>query len=191
VHESRYAEVVARLKTAYQSWQVDNIYGTDHGHPPLVDAVAAKRFTHDLEQLKKTKGVTLWNAGHKLPEKGCYVPATLALLDIDAPEPAEETFGPLVYVQPYRTFEEALEKHNAVSQGLSSGIFSQNLTEIQAFTSAIGSDAGMVSINDNTGGLEVALAFGGHKDSGLGSEKGSDSWKQYMRRQSIVLNHST
>lgn len=191
VHESRYDEVVKRLKTAYTSWQPNNIYGTDHGQCPLVDSVAAKRFHEKLAELKTTKGVTLWNAGLTLPEKGCFVPATLALLDKDAPQPAEETFGPLLYVQPYSTFEEALAKHNAVSQGLGSGIYSQNLAEIQLFTSTLGSDAGMAAVNDNTGGLEVALAFGGHKDSGLGSEKGSDSWKQYMRRQSVVLNHST
>lgn len=191
VHTSRFDEVVRRLKVAYNSLSVADFGSDGLTLPPLVDAKAKAMFDAKIEQLKGQKGVTLFRPNTHIPTEGCYVAPYMAILDADTPQPQDETFGPLLYVQPYSTFEDALEKCNGVEQGLSSGIFSNDLREVARFTGATGSDSGMVSVNDNTGGLEVALAFGGTKMSGLGSEKGSDSWKQYMRRQSIVMNTST
>lgn len=187
VHESRFDQVVKALKTAYSSWPVGDIFKDGHRLPPLVDAVAAKRYNDAIAQLRDS-GTELFTPAMQLPKGNCWVTPCLAILAQGAEQPQDETFGPLLYVQPYKTFDEAIAKHNGVSQGLSSGIFSNDLAEAQKFISAAGSDAGMVSVNDNTGGLEVTAAFGGTKESGIGSEKGSDSWKHYMRRQSVVLN---
>jgi aldehyde dehydrogenase (NAD+) len=40
-----------------------------------------------------------------------------------------------------------------------------------------------------TSGAEIGGAFGGEKDTGGGREAGSDSWKQYMRRQTCNINY--
>jgi aldehyde dehydrogenase (NAD+) len=191
VHTSRFDEVVRRLKVAYNSLSVAEFASDGLTLPPLVDAAAQKMFNAKIEALKGQKGVTLFRPNTHIPAEGCYVAPHMAILEPNTPQPQDETFGPLLYVQPYSTFEEALKKCNAVEQGLSSGIFTTDLREVAQFTGARGADSGMVAVNDNTGGLEVALAFGGTKMSGLGSEKGSDSWKHYMRRQSIVMNTGT
>ena len=191
VHESRYDDIVKRLKNAYNSWPVGDVFADGHRLPPMVDQKAADHYTAKIDALAKEDGVRLFRPDMRLPQKGCYVHPYLAELDVDAPQPQDETFGPLLYVQPYSTLDEAMAKHNAVEQGLSSGIFSRDMGEIQHFISSTGSDAGVAMVNDNTGGPEVVLAFGGNKQSGLGSEKGGNSWQQYMRRQSIMLNYST
>lgn len=54
-----------------------------------------------------------------------------------------------------------------------------------------GSDCGIVNVNIPTSGAEIGGAFGGEKHTGGGRESGSDSWKQYMRRSTITINHST
>ena len=81
-----------------------------------------------------------------------------------------------------------LQIHNCVPQGLSSAIFSNNLREVEAFLSVVGSDCGLANVNTGTAGAEIGGAFGGEKDSGGGRESGSDAWKAYARRQTVTIN---
>jgi len=101
---------------------------------------------------------------------------------------AEETFAPILYAMTYRTLDEAIAIQNGVSQGLSSAIFTDRLTEAERFLSATGSDCGLANVNLGTSGAEIGGAFGGEKATGGGRESGSDAWKQYMRRQTCVVN---
>ena len=102
-----------------------------------------------------------------------------------------ETFAPILYIMKYNQLNEAIYLQNDVPQGLSSCIFTDNLQEAEAFISANGSDCGIANVNVGTSGAEIGLAFGGNKDTGGGRESGSDSWKQYMRRQSITINYGS
>ena len=81
----------------------------------------------------------------------------------------------------YRDFAEALALHNAVPQGLSSCIFTQDMAEAERFVAASGSDCGIANVNIGPSGAEIGGAFGGEKETGGGRESGSDSWKAYMR----------
>ena len=103
----------------------------------------------------------------------------------------EETFAPLLYLMTYRDFDEAIAMHNAVPQGLSSAIFTNDMREAEQFLSAAGSDCGIANVNIGTSGAEIGGAFGGEKETGGGRESGSDSWKIYMRRQTNTINYST
>ena len=78
-----------------------------------------------------------------------------------------------------------------VPQGLSSSIFSDNLSETEKFLSAIGSDCGIANVNLGTSGAEIGGAFGGEKETGGGRESGSDAWKTYMRRQTVTINYGS
>jgi aldehyde dehydrogenase (NAD+) len=101
----------------------------------------------------------------------------------------EETFAPILYVLPYRTLHEAIALNNAVTQGLSSAIFTHDLREAEWFLSAGGSDCGIANVNIGTSGAEIGGAFGGEKDTGGGRESGSDAWKNYMRRATNTVNY--
>src|SRR5438132_749105 len=101
-----------------------------------------------------------------------------------------ETFAPILYVMRYRDLEEAIATHNAVPQGLASSIFTTDLREAELFTSAAGSDCGIVNVNIGPSGAEIGGAFGGEKETGGGREAGSDSWKAYMRRMTTTINYS-
>ncbi len=76
-------------------------------------------------------------------------------------------------------------------QGLSSGIFTNDLREAERFLSATGSDCGIANVNIGPSGAEVGGAFGGEKDTGGGRESGSDAWRSYMRRSTATINYST
>ena len=75
-------------------------------------------------------------------------------------------------------------------QGLSSAIFTNDLREAEQFLCARGSDCGIANVNIGTSGAEIGGAFGGEKETGGGRESGSDSWKAYMRRQTVTINYS-
>jgi len=100
----------------------------------------------------------------------------------------EETFAPILYVLRYRDLDEAIALNNAVSQGLSSAIFTSDLHEAERFVSATGSDCGIANVNIGTSGAEIGGAFGGEKETGGGRESGSDAWKAYMRRATNTVN---
>jgi aldehyde dehydrogenase (NAD+) len=100
-----------------------------------------------------------------------------------------ETFEPILYVMKYDTLEQAIHLQNDVPQGLSSCIFTQDIKEMEHFISAHGSDCGIANVNIGPIGAEIGGAFGGEKDTGGGRESGSDSWKSYMRRQTITINY--
>ena len=102
----------------------------------------------------------------------------------------KETFAPLLYVLSYSDFDEAIQLHNDVPQGLSSSIFTSDQVEAERFMSADGSDCGLVNVNIGTSGAEIGGAFGGEKETGGGRESGSDAWRSYMRRATNTVNFS-
>jgi aldehyde dehydrogenase (NAD+) len=102
----------------------------------------------------------------------------------------QETFAPILYLMEYEQIEEAIDLHNDVPQGLSSAIFTNSLSNAEAFLSVGGSDCGIANVNIGTSGAEIGGAFGGEKETGGGRESGSDAWKAYMRRQTNTINYS-
>lgn len=123
-------------------------------------------------------------------EPGNFVePTLIACPSHDLTCVKTETFAPILYLVKFKTFEEAVALNNAVSQGLSSSIFTQTPSRIFDWIGPFGSDTGIVNVNIPTNGAEIGGAFGGEKETGGGRESGSDAWKQYMRRSTITLNY--
>ena len=100
-----------------------------------------------------------------------------------------ETFAPILYVLPFDDLDEAIALNNAAAHGLSSCIFTRDLTESEVFLSARGSDCGIANVNIGTSGAEIGGAFGGEKETGGGRESGSDAWRAYMRRSTSTINY--
>jgi aldehyde dehydrogenase (NAD+) len=143
-----------------------------------------------VEQAREQGGRIL-TGGRRLADLGpCFVEPTIVSMPEQTPLVCEETFAPILYVLTYRTFEQAIAMQNGVPQGLSSGIFSNDLFESETFLSARGSDCGIANVNIGTSGAEIGGAFGGEKETGGGRESGSDAWKGYMRRQTVTVNWS-
>jgi aldehyde dehydrogenase (NAD+) len=67
-----------------------------------------------------------------------------------------------------------------------SSIFTTDLREAERFSSAAGSDCGIVNVNIRPSDAEIS----GEKETGGGREAGSDSWKAYMRRMTTTINYS-
>lgn len=188
VHESKYQDVIKRLRHAYEQITIGDPLDTRNLMGPLIDQQAVEQFKKAINRIKAAGGQIVYG-GEILKQAGSFVQPTL-VCDIknDWDIVQEETFAPILYVMSYRTLDEAIALHNGVPQGLSSALFTQNLKNAELFLSACGSDCGIANINIGTSGAEIGGAFGGEKETGGGRESGSDSWKAYMRRQTNTIN---
>jgi aldehyde dehydrogenase (NAD+) len=190
IHSSRYEELKKLLVNAYQQVIIgDPLHdGTLMG--PLVNEGAVQDYTHAIERAKTSGGEILYG-GSAIEGKGHYVTPTIIKAENDWDIVQEETFAPILYLMTFDTLDKAIHMHNDVPQGLSSAMFTLNVRHAEHFLSSIGSDCGIANINIGTSGAEIGGAFGGEKETGGGRESGSDSWKQYMRRQTNTINWGT
>jgi aldehyde dehydrogenase (NAD+) len=181
-----YDDVLEKIKKAYKSLPIGDPMDQKNLVGPLIDKEAVATMQQVLEGCREEGHIV--HGGDIIND--CYVrPAIVEVKEQDKFVHVE-TFAPILYVMKYLTVDNAIRKHNIVKQGLSSCIFTDNLQEAEQFTSAVGSDAGIVNVNIGTSGAEIGGAFGGEKDTGGGRESGSDAWKQYMRRTTITTNWS-
>lgn len=194
VHESVYETVKHRLLGSYKNLPI--------GHPleagtligPLIDQQAVEGFIKALETVE-SEGGKIITGGTILKEgklaNGHYVQPAIVEAKNEYATVQEETFAPILYLIKYNGgVEEAIAIQNNVKQGLSSALFSTNLSETERFLASRGSDCGIANVNIGTSGAEIGGAFGGEKETGGGRESGSDAWKVYMRRQTNTINFS-
>ncbi|MFN3951635.1 MAG: aldehyde dehydrogenase family protein [Thermaurantimonas sp.] len=192
VQKNIYKKVVASLKYAYKQLKVGNPLDEKNHIGPLIDESAVKSYQQAIETAIK-HGAEIIVEGDILQgeefKSGCYVRPCILAVQPSNPIVKVETFAPILYVMEYDTLEEAIKIHNDVPQGLSSAIMTLNIREAEFFLSAEGSDCGIANVNIGTSGAEIGGAFGGEKETGGGRESGSDSWKNYMRRQTSTINY--
>jgi len=197
LHEDIYDDFKEKMVNAYKKLKskIGSPINPDNLIGPLHDIHAVNQFNHAIEQVQKEGGKIVYG-GEVLTgegfETGTYVVPCIAEAENHFEIVQEETFAPIVYLIKYSgDVENAIAINNDVPQGLSSGIFTQNMQEAEKFYSAMGSDCGIANINAGTSGAEIGGAFGGEKDTGGGRESGSDAWKVYMRRQTTTINYSS
>ena len=194
IHESIFETFKTKLVNAFGQLSIGNPLDENNHVGPLIDEDAVNAFINAVESVKNEGGEVL-TGGQVLSgegyESGCYVKPCIATAKNHYNIVQEETFGPIVYLIPYQTLDEAIQLQNDVKQGLSSAIFTDNIQEAERFLSAAGSDCGIANVNIGTSGAEIGGAFGGEKETGGGRESGSDAWKKYMRRQTNTINYGT
>jgi len=154
---------------------------------PVVNEKAVSNHFAAIEKAVANGGKVLCG-GNRFSESGSFVEPTIIEAKNEWSIVQKETFTPILYIMKYDGLEDAIRMHNDVPQGLSSSMFTLNIKNAETFLSAVGSDCGIANINIGTSGAEIGGAFGGEKETGGGRESGSDSWKQYMRRQTNTIN---
>lgn len=182
VHDSVAEPLIARVRQLFGQAKVGDPRDADSLIGPLIDSQAFDAMARVLgDKAERVEAV----AG------GCYVRPALVEVEAQAGTMLEETFAPILYALRYATLDEAIALNNAVTQGLSSSIVTNDLREAERFLSAVGSDCGIANVNIGPSGAEIGGAFGGEKETGGGRESGSDAWRAYMRRQTNTINYGS
>ena len=191
VHESIHDRLLEALKAAYASVSVGDPRQDGPLVGPLIDGAAYEAMQRALLEARGAGGEVF--GGERVPlgsEGAFYVRPALVRMPAQGEVVRRETFAPILYVMRYRDLDEAIALNNAVAQGLSSSIFTNDLREAERFVAASGSDCGIANVNIGPSGAEIGGAFGGEKETGGGREAGSDSWRAYMRRATNTVNYS-
>lgn len=139
----------------------------------------------DLIADSKAKGYKFLMGGETSPAPGYFVPITI----IDNPPEnsrivQEEQFGPVLPLLSFDTLEEAIDRANASPYGLGASIWTADEAKALDISSRIA--AGTVWINE-TQHLSPLGAFGGHKQSGLGSEGALEGLLEYTNTQTVYI----
>jgi len=133
---------------------------------PVVNESALDDILRAIERARGDGGNVL-AGGERADEEGYLIaPTVFEGLGDDAELSCEEVFGPVTSLYRYSSFDEAMERANAVRFGLSAAIFTRDLRQTQRFTSEI--QAGIVHVNSQTAGADVHVPFGGLKGSAWG-----------------------
>jgi len=193
IHDSMYDSVKDALIKAYKTVRIGTPLDEANHMGPLVDTWAVQDMQDALAAARE-EGANVIYGGDVLSgegfESGCYVEPCIVEAKNEMAIVQQETFAPILYLCRYSgDVKNALDQQNGVPQGLSSAIFTNDLPEAEEFLSTRGSDCGIANVNIGTSGAEIGGAFGGEKETGWGRESGSDSWRQYMRRQTNTINY--
>jgi aldehyde dehydrogenase (NAD+) len=192
VHDSVYERLVPQLKKTYAGLPIGDPLANGTLVGPLIDKAAFDAMERALAAAK-AEGGSVVGGGRALAGEypnAHYVRPAIVEMPSQTATVCHETFAPILYVMRYCDFADALARHNAVPQGLSSCIFTLDMQEAERFIAASGSDCGIANVNIGPSGAEIGGAFGGEKETGGGRESGSDAWKAYMRRQTATINYS-
>ena len=194
IHEKVFSKFRDMLLKGYKQLRIGDPLDSKNHVGPLIDVKAVESYSKAVS-LAQQQGGKLLCGGKILKGKnhasGCYVEPAMIEVKGNVRVVCEETFAPILYLMKYKAMDEAIALHNEVPQGLSSAIFTRDLTEAEYFLSHRGSDCGIANVNIGTSGAEIGGAFGGEKETGGGRESGSDAWKVYMRRQTNTINYSS
>jgi succinate-semialdehyde dehydrogenase / glutarate-semialdehyde dehydrogenase len=149
--------------------------GTTMG--PLANArrvQAMEGFVQDAVQ----KGAELVTGGERIGNAGNFFqPTVLSRVPKTARAMNEEPFGPLALMVPFAKLDDALEEANRLPYGLAAYAYTSSSATSQALSNGV--ESGMISIN-HAGLALVETPFGGVKDSGYGSEGGSEAIEAYL-----------
>ncbi|MCL2899105.1 L-piperidine-6-carboxylate dehydrogenase [Brenneria tiliae] len=192
VHADIRDELVTRLKNAYAKLPIGNPLRQETLIGPLIDRAAFDGMQSAI-QAARAEGGEVFGGERVLQAEfpdAYYVRPAIIEMPAQTDSVRRETFAPILYVLSYDDYADALALQNAVSQGLSSALFTNDLREAETFVSAGGSDCGIANVNIGTSGAEIGGAFGGEKETGGGRESGSDAWRNYMRRATNTVNYS-
>ncbi len=101
----------------------------------------------------------------------------------------EEIFGPVLAVSTASSLEEALRFANGVEYGLTTSIFTENISAVMKFIDEV--ETGMVHVNEPTVGGEAQLPFGGTKSTGVGErEMAEEGLNFFTEIKTVFINYS-
>jgi len=184
IHESIYDEFRDAIVAYTKTLKVGD--GTEEGVflGPIQNAMQYERvqgFFDDVEKQGQKVAV-----GGKVPDSAGYFinPTIIDNPAEDSRIVVEEPFGPILPIMKWSDEEEVIQRANNTKMGLGASVWSSDLDEAARIARRI--DAGSVWVNAH---LEVdpKFAFGGHKESGLGSEWGVAGMKAFCNIQTLYI----
>ena len=130
------------------------------------------------------KGAQLLTGGQRIGSTGnFFAPTVLGQVPATARILSEEPFGPIAPIVSFASFDEVVAEANRLPFGLAAYAYTRSAKTVNALGAAL--ESGMVTIN-HVGFALPELPFGGMKDSGYGSEGGSEAIEAYLNTKLVT-----
>ena len=131
-----------------------------------------------------SKGAKLASGGERIGNKGYFFqPTVLTDVPIDAKMMNDEPFGPVAIVNRFKTYDDAITEANRLPFGLAAYAFTSSGETQHRLSRQV--ESGMLTINHM--GLSLPeVPFGGVKDSGYGTEGGSEAVEAYLETRFVT-----
>ena len=184
IHASKYDDFLESLISETQAFK--------HGDPldekvtmgPMIDLKNSKRIESWVNEAV-AEGAKIHTGGKR--DKRYYPPTILTNVNQNLPVSCSEAFGPLLIVNSYTNFNDAIKAVNNTDFGLQAGVFTNSLNKaLGAFNQL---DVGGVVINDIPTFRVDNMPYGGVKDSGFGREGIKYSIREMTEIKLLVYNH--
>jgi succinate-semialdehyde dehydrogenase/glutarate-semialdehyde dehydrogenase len=183
VQEKVYGQFVDKFVAAAKALKVGDGLDKDTRMGPLANirrVEAMEAFVADAV----SKGAKVQTGGKRIGNKGFFFEPTVMT---DVPQEArimnEEPFGPVAPIASFKDFESVVAEANRLPYGLAAYAYTKSAKTANAIGAAV--ESGMVSINHH--GLALPeVPFGGMKDSGYGSEGGSEAIEGYLNTKFVT-----
>jgi len=177
IQENVYSEFVGKFTEGVKAARIGDGMESGTQMGPMANErriVAMEAFIGDAVQ----KGATVNTGGHRIGNKGNYFePTVLTDVPMDSRIMNEEPFGPVAVIAPFKSFDDVVTEANRLPYGLAAYAYTRSAKTAQAIAAQV--ETGMISINHH--GLALPeVPFGGVKDSGYGSEGGSEALEAYL-----------
>ncbi|MVA73038.1 aldehyde dehydrogenase family protein [Agrobacterium vitis] len=185
IHEDIYDELAEALVAYARTVKVGDgaEQGTDLG--PIQNRMQFEKLKNLLADAKD-KGLHFLLGGEVEDRKGFFVPVTI----IDNPPEdsrvvVEEAFGPVLPLLKFRDIDDVIHRANNTEYGLAASVWGKDIAAARGIAERI--EAGTVWVNE-IHSFSPHVAFGGHKQSGIGIENALEGLSEYTNSQTLVIN---
>ena len=179
-----YDDFVARLVKHVESLKVGDPLDPTVDVGPLIDSGALERVDAWVREAVE-QGAEVLAGGRR--EDPLYHPTVLAHTTSQMKVRCEEVFGPVITVEPYQTFEDALAAVNDSPYGLQAGVFTSSIDRAMLAHREL--EVGGVILNDVSAFRADQMPYGGSKGSGYGREGLRYAMQEMTEPRIMVLSH--
>jgi aldehyde dehydrogenase (NAD+) len=179
-----YEQFVARLIKQVESLKVGDPLDPSVDVGPLIDHDALERVDGWVKEAVE-QGAEVLTGGKR--EDPFYHPTVLAKTSPEMKVRCMEIFGPVITVQPYQTFEEALAEVNDSDYGLQAGLFTSSIERAMLAHREL--EVGGLIVNDTSAFRADQMPYGGSKESGYGREGLRYAMEEMTEPRIMVLSH--
>ena len=187
-HEAVHDGLVERLAGAIEVLHVGQASDPEIDVPPVIEREAQERVERYIA-VARSEGQVAAQAA-EMPASGWFARPTLATdLPADSAVLQEEIFGPLLAVERVRSIEEACDRVDASSYGLTGGLFSRSPQTVDYVTDR--TPVGNLYVNrEITGAMVGRQPFGGNRLSGTGTKAGGPGYLLHFTEPRVVTENT-
>jgi succinate-semialdehyde dehydrogenase/glutarate-semialdehyde dehydrogenase len=177
VQEGVYKQFVEKFVEGAKAVKVGDGFDPATRMATLANPRRQSAMVANVEDAKKHGG-KVQTGGYPIGEKGNFFePTVVTELPTDAMSMNTEPFGPLAIINPFKSFDDAVVEANRLPYGLAAYAWTKSAKTANAIAAQV--ETGMMTIN-HLGLALPEVPFGGVKDSGYGSEGGSEAIEAYL-----------